>query len=250
MSQRFERCDMAGTAFEDVNLAGATFTNVNMVGVTIQNANLQGMHIEDANIAGLTIFGFRIDGLINAELDRRDPERVRLRMRDLYDPANVREVMARLEALRDAFRARLRATPAALLSAQPGPGEWSALESVRHLLFSEDLYLNRFILQNDEPWNPYGLLSDFLRGWPGYEQVGMAPSDDLETILAAWDRVHAGTRIVVEQLTPERLRAPARNLEGGTQTVAQVLQLLASHDLDHIRQAEAAIAKVSERAQE
>jgi uncharacterized protein YjbI with pentapeptide repeats len=246
---------MAGSAFRDVNLSGATFEDVNLAGVTIRNANLAGaairdanladLRIEDANIGGLTVFGFRIDELIEAELDRRDPERVRLRMRDLYDPEAVREVLARLEELRAAFRQRLRATDAGLLAARPSADEWSALEVVRHLLFAEDLYLNRFILQNDKPWNRLGLLPDFLQPRAGYEDVGRESSDDLETVLAAWDVAHADMRAFLLDLTPEKLHSPARNLDGErTRTVGHILQGLAQHDLEHIRQAEAALARL------
>src|SRR4030042_110117 len=154
---------MAGSVFRDVNLGGATFENVNLAGATIRNANLEGLRIEDANIAGLTVFGFRVGALMETDGDRRAPERARLKMRDLYDPEAVHEVMARLEEIRAAFRQRLRATDAGLLAARPNADEWSALENVRHMLFAEDLYLNRFILQNDKPWNKLGLLPDFLQ---------------------------------------------------------------------------------------
>jgi uncharacterized protein YjbI with pentapeptide repeats len=248
MSQTFEHCDMAGSVFRDVNLSGATFENVNLVGATICNANLEGMRIEDANIDGLTVFGFRVDELLHAELDRRDPERARLRMRDLYDPEAVREVMARLEEIRAAFRQRLRATDAGLLATRPSADEWSALENVRHMLFAEDIYLNRFILQNDKPLNRLGLLPEFLQSRAGYEDVGREPSDDLETVLAAWDAVHAGMRAFLGDLTPERLQSTARNLDGEPgRTVGEMLQVLARHDLEHIRQAEAALAAL-ERA--
>jgi uncharacterized damage-inducible protein DinB len=253
MGQTFEHCDMAGSVFRDVNLGGATFEdvnlagmtiyNANLAGVTIRNANLENFCIEEANIDGLTVFGFRIDELIEAELDRRDPERARLRMRDLYDPEAVREVMARLEDLRAAFRQRLRARDVDLLVARPNADEWSALENVRHMLFAEDLYLNRFILQNDKPWNRLGLLPDFLISREGYEGVGSESSDDLEAVLAAWDAVRTDTQAFLVDLTPEKLRSPARNLDGElVKTVGQILQGLARHDLEHIRQAEATLA--------
>jgi uncharacterized protein YjbI with pentapeptide repeats len=247
MNQTFEHCDMGGSVFRDVNLGGATFEDVNLAGAMIRNANLEGMCIEDANINGLTVFGFRIDELIEAECDRRDPERARLEMRDLYDPEAVREVIARLEELRAAFRQRLRAADAELLAARPSADEWSALENVRHMLFAEDLYLNRFILQNEKPWNRLGLLPDFLLSCEGYVGVGGESSDDLETVLAAWDTVHADTQAFLADLTPEKLRSPARNLDGElVKTVGQILQGLARHDLEHIRQAESALAALEQ----
>ena len=246
MSQIFEHCDMAGSVFRDVNLGGATFEDVNLAGATIRNANLEGLRIEDANIKGLTVFGFRVDELLQAELDRRDPERARLKMRDLCDPEAVREVMARVEELRAAFRQRLRAMDAGLLATRPGADEWSALENVRHMLFAEDVYLNRFILQNDKPLNRLGMLPDFLQSQEGYEDVGREPSYDLESVLVAWDAVHADMRAFLADLTPERLQSTARNLDGTPRgTVGEMLQVLARHDLEHIRQAESALERVS-----
>ncbi len=253
MSQTYEHCDMAGSVFRSVNLGGATFEDVNLAGITICNANLAGatirsanladLRIEDANIKGLTVFGFRVEELIENELDRRDPERARLKMRDLYDPEAVREVVARVEELRAAFRKRLCATDAGLLVMRPSADEWSALENVRHMLFAEDLYLNRFILQNDKPLNWLGMLPDFMRSAQGFEDVGREPPSDLETVLAAWDAVHADMRAFLADLTPERLQSTARNLDGTPRgTVGEMLQVLARHDLEHIRQAEAALA--------
>jgi hypothetical protein len=115
------------------------------------------------------------------------------------------------------------------------------------MLFAEDLYLNRFILQNDKPWSRLGLLPDFLLSREGYEGVNSESSGDLEAVLAAWDAVHADTRAFLVDLTPEKLHSPARNLDGElVKTVGQILQGLARHDLEHIRQAEAALATLEQ----
>ena len=246
MAERFENRDMAGTLFHNVNLHGTTFDDVNMEGVRIYNANLKNVTIDDANIAGLTIFGMRIDQLIETELDRRDPERVRLRMSDLFDPEEVRRVLAHLDALRAAFYARLRATPPDVLNAHPGPERWSALEHVRHLVFAEDMYLNRWLLRNDQPWCKLGFLPPFLEGNPTFVEVGSEPTDDLETVLAAWDAIHAGTQAFVAEITPEILKRDTSDVDFGQRSVGGVLQGMAKHDLAHIRMAETALADAAE----
>ncbi|MBN2007426.1 MAG: DinB family protein [Anaerolineae bacterium] len=254
MTERFENRDMAGTVFQRVNLANATFddanlgnatfSNINLEGATIHNANLKDMHIEDAYIEGLTILGFNIGELIEAEEDRRDPERVRLRMRDCYDPQCVRDMLARLEEIRDTLREKLWATDPQLLTAAPGPGRWCALEHVRHLLFAEELYLNHFILQNDKPLNPMGMLPEFLADEPKYQNVGTEPCTDLEPVLAAWDTAHAAMMAYLADMTPETLRAPARDLGSETHTVGEKLQGLAHHDLQHIRWIESVLSEI------
>ncbi len=242
MGERFENRDMAGTLFHNVNLYGTTFDDVNLENARIYNANLRNVTIDDANIAGLTIFGFRVDELIEAEMNRRDPERLRLRMRDIFDPDEVRRVLAHLDEVRVAFYARLRTIPPDALNAHPGPDRWSALEHVRHLVFAEDMYLNRWLLRNDQPWCKLGFLPPFLEGNPAFAEVGSEPTDDLETVLAAWEAIHAGMKAFVAQITPEILKRDTSDVDFGQRYVGGVLQGMALHDLAHIRMAEAAFA--------
>ena len=252
MAKRFENQDMAESVFrgvnlhkavfEDVNLGGVTFSNVNLGGAIIRDANLKDLAIESAHIVGLTIDGIRVDELIEAELDRRDPERVQLRMADIFNPAETQRVMARLDQVRAAFYARLHATPTEQLAAHPGPDRWSALEHVRHLAFAEDLYLNRWLLRNDRPWCKLGFLPPFLENNPAFADVGSEPTDNLEVVLAAWDAIHAEMLVFLVDVTPEILHRSTRDIDFGQGAVGQVLQGMAQHDLFHIRMAEAALA--------
>lgn len=241
MGQAFEHRDLSGAVFRDVNLYRALFEDVNLGEATIRNANLGDVSIVDANIKGLTIFGIRVDQLIEAELDRRDPERVRLRMTDAHDPEDVRAVIKRLDEVRGRFSDILRAADADSLITRPSTAKWSALENVRHLVFAEDLYLNRWILRNDEPWNRLGLLPAFLARDPNYADVGSQPTDDLEAVLAAWEDINARVRTFVAGLTPEELHRDTSDVDFGQGTVGGVLQGMARHDLHHIRSAEALI---------
>ncbi len=256
MAEQFEACDMAGATFHrvnlgqvtfnDVNLAQAVFENVNLEGAHISNANLRDLRIDDAYIGGMTIFGMRVDELIEAEKDRRDPERARLRMSDRYDPQVVKAVLARLAEVRQAFRERLRATPPEVLNTSPGPNRWTALEHVRHLVFAEDLFLNRRILQNDAPLHALGLLPDFSAGDPAFSGVGSDACRDLETILTAWDESHAAMLAYLADLTPEKLHTV--NHEERPRTVADILQVMAHHDLEHIRWVERVLNELANTA--
>ncbi len=194
MGEIFENRDLAGSVFRCVNLCQAVFDDVNLEGARIGNANLKDLSIDDAFIGGMTVFGIRVDLLIAAELDRRDPERVRLRMSDSSDPEEVRAVMKRLDEVWSEFCQVLRSTEPELLTTRPSPGHWTVIKIVRHLVFAEDLYLNRWILGNDEPWSTVGLLPAFLARDPEYSEVGSEPTDDLESVLEAWAAIHVRTR--------------------------------------------------------
>jgi len=237
MGELFEHRDLSGAVFRDVNLHKALFERVNLGEATIRKSYLGDVSI-DGYIERLTVNGMRVDELIEAELDRRDPERVRLRMADPHDPQHVRAVMERLDEVRARFCEALRATDADSLVTRPSAGKWSALENVRHLVFAEDLYLNRWILRNDQPWCKLGLLPAFLAGNPSYADVG---SDDVETVLAAWEALNARVRAFVAGLTPEDLCRDTSDVDFGQGTVGGVLQGMAQHDLHHIQSAEALI---------
>jgi uncharacterized damage-inducible protein DinB len=155
--------------------------------------------------------------------------------------------MKRLDEVRSEFCERLRAAEARFLTARPRPGQWSVIEIVRHLVFTEELYLDRWILANDEPWSEVGLLPAFLARDPEYARVGSAPTGDLESVLEAWAAVHQRTQAFIAQVTAEQLRRVTREVDFGQGTVGHILRGLAQHDLAHIRQAEAAMAELSEK---
>ena len=246
MSETFENRNMAGTVFHNVNLERAVFDDVNLAEARIRNANLGNFTIDDAYIKGMTIFGFRVDQLIEAELDRRDPERARLCMADCFDPECVRAVLHHLGEVRAGFGAFLRASKLDQLTARPDPDQWSAVENLRHLIFAEDLYLNRWLLQNDDPWCKLGMLPAFLADDSRYAGVGSQPTEDIETLLAAWDAIHTRMMAFVATVTKEELQRNTSPIDFGQGTVGNILQGLAQHDLEHIRQAEAAVAKLAQ----
>ena len=242
VKHKFEAQDLGEAEFVNVNLHKSHFEDVNLAESVIHNANLYNVNIYDANIQGLTIFGIRVDELIEAELDRRDPDRVSLRMKNVHDIAEVLRVIQNLNQLRATFKTRLRSLPSNVINNHPGPGRWSALEHTRHLVFAEDMYLNRWILRNHEPWIKLGFLPPFLFDNPDYADVGTEPTQDLEQVLKVWEDLHARMLSWINEAGEQDLAKDTSSITFGQKTVGDVLQTLAQHDLIHIRMAEAAIA--------
>ncbi len=77
----FIREDLTGARFEQVDLTGSRFRNVDMTGTTIRGALLVNMDI-DGLLENIRINGVDVVPLIEAELDRRYPDRVKMRPAD------------------------------------------------------------------------------------------------------------------------------------------------------------------------
>ena len=161
---------------------------------------------------------------------------------DRHDPDQMRAMVRRLDQIREDLCRLVRSTPLDALTRRPGDDKWSALEHLRHLLFAEDLYVNRWILRNDTAFSGLGNLPDFLRGRPGFETAGADPTTDVEKIIHEWAAIHKLTLAFVTDATADQLTTDTSDIDFGQGTVGGVLQGMARHDLHHIRCIEQAIA--------
>ena len=80
--------DYEGAEFTDLSMAGATLREVDLSGVRMRGVLLLNADIDGA-IDGLRVNGVEVMPLIEAELDRLHPERLRLR------PATPRRCVTR-----------------------------------------------------------------------------------------------------------------------------------------------------------
>src|SRR6476469_99397 len=82
----FFRQDLRGSRFRDVDLRESRLHDVDLSGAVLRGVQLDGAEI-DGDVEGLTINGVEVRPLIEAELDRRYPERRSMRP---TDPAGFR----------------------------------------------------------------------------------------------------------------------------------------------------------------
>lgn len=243
----FEHKEMQESVFSNTGLNNSVFKCSNLENAVITDTFLRNMKISFCLYDGLTIDGIEVLPLVEAEKDRLDPERIRLRIINPFDPDEVKKVVHHLDEVRDGFYAFLRPTPHEQLIKKPkGIDRWSALEHVRHLVFAEDLYLNHRLLNNNIPYNPIGMIPDFLKNDPSFNKVGSKPTEDLEEVLSAWSRIHDEMKKYTNNITPELLKSELDMNPGSPEkvTVGYILQMLPPHDLLHIRMAEKAIEEV------
>ena len=196
---RFERVRLAGARFHDVDLSGARFRQVNLMGAVVRGGMLRGVELSGW-IEDLRVNGVDVVPLVQAELDRRYPDRAAMRP---TDPDGFRRALDILERLWAQTVERARALPPEALHERVD-GEWSFIETLRHLVFATDAWVRRAVLGDPSPWHPLDLPHDDMPDEPSVPRDRTArPSLDQMLALRA-DRM-AAVRQVVDGLTEARL---------------------------------------------
>jgi len=205
---RFLRVDLTDAEFRDADLSRAQFRGVAFHGVVMRGVELGDVRI-DGEIKNLVINGVDVAPLVDAELDRRDPDRVKMRP---TDPAGFRDAWDLVERLWDGTVERARGLDPQLLH-ESVDGEWSFIETLRHLVYATDAWVRRAILGDPSPWHPLDLPWDEMPDTPGTPRDREArPSLD-EVLALRRDRM-ATVRTVIDGLTDASLAAQTEPVEG------------------------------------
>jgi uncharacterized damage-inducible protein DinB len=205
---RFERVDLAGAELRAVNLSGAVFRGVDLTGVVMRGVELVNADIY-GEIVNLTVNGVDIGPLVEAELDRRYPGRATMRP---ADPAGFGQAWDAVERLWGQTVARARRLPRELLH-ESVDGEWSFIETLRHLVFATDAWIRRAILGDPAPWDPLDLPWDEMPDTPGVPRDRQVrPS--LEVVLELRRDRMATVRQVIEGLTEAALDSRTEPVPG------------------------------------
>ncbi len=205
---RFDHVDLSGSQFRASDLTETRFRAVEMSRVVMRGAELVDVDIY-GEIVNLTINGVDIGPLVDAELDRRNPDRVKMRP---TDPAGFREAWDVVERLWGETVGRARRLDPELLH-ESVAGEWSFTETLRHLVFATDSWIRRAILGDSSPWDPLDLPWDEMPDTPGVPRDrGARPSLDVVLELRR-DRMST-VREVLDGLTDEVLDGYTEPVEG------------------------------------
>jgi len=205
----FRQQDLAGARFEELSLNGAVFHDVNLENVLFDNVNLRGARVRGALVVDVAINGMvqnlRVNGvdvvpLIEAELNQRYPDRVKMRP---ADADGFCEAWGILERLWGETVDRARALPPSLLH-ESVDGEWSFIETLRHLVFATDAWVRRTVLGDPAPWDPLDLPHDEMRDEPSVPR-DRAARPSLDEVLALRADRMTTVRTLIADITEERL---------------------------------------------
>lgn len=196
---RFDEVELNGASLRRVDLSDAQFRNVDLSRVVMRGVDLIDVDIH-GEIENLVINGVDVTPLIEAELDRRLPDRAKMRP---VDPEGFREAWAILDHLWAGTIERARRFAPEQLHESVN-GEWSFIETLRHLSFAIDSWIRRAILGDPAPWDALGLPFDEWPDGPEFSRaLGARPS--LDTVLALRRGRSATVREYLEQLTDQTL---------------------------------------------
>jgi len=225
-----------GSRVDDLDLSGVHLHGANLEGAKFTDAYLCGADIS-GDIEGLRVNGVDVEPLVEAELDRRFPERVKLRATDVE---GMLEAWSMLEVLWTGTTGRASRLPQDLLFRRVD-GEWSFVETLRHLVFATDCWLFRAIHLARHPYHPWGL------PWTGPEwgrEVGLDTfaRPALAEILPVRLEHQQAVRATLENLTdrdlseirtaPDELGHP-----NGEHSVLHCLHVILNEEWEHHRYA-------------
>ncbi len=219
---RFVDDDLSGSEFREVVLNRSRF-----VGVVMQHAEIDGL------VTDLVVNGVEVTGFVQAELDRRHPVRLLIRSED---PADLRQGWATLRADWAATLDRLAALTSERAHASVD-GEWSAVQTLRHLLFVHDSWFARAVLGRSHAFHPWGLASDFV---PHQDAMGLdgAAGPALADVVAARRRREDELTEFLASATSEELARQTtppddRGWPPETGTVARCLRVVLDEEWAH-----------------
>ncbi|MCW6006768.1 DinB family protein [Micromonospora sp. CPCC 205371] len=215
----FRDQDLTGAHFQHVRLRGATMRQIDFTGVQIrgslfEGSRMRGVEMVDVDIYGelrnVVVNGVDIAPLVDAELNRRMPDRAKMHP---HNADGFREAWAILERLWEGTVTRAKTFPEPDLH-RGVDDEWSFIQTLRHLSFASAAWVDRMILGNTSPWHPLDLPWDEAEGWEGIPWDREArPS--LDEVLALRRDRQAMVRHVIEALTDQQLASALTRTEPG-----------------------------------
>ncbi|WP_035857707.1 DinB family protein [Cryptosporangium arvum] len=190
------------TRYVDEDLRGAEFrecdlTEARLIGVVMQDAVIDGL------VDNLVVNGVEVTGYVEAELDRRHPVRVLIRS---DDPADLREAARRLRSGWAATVERIGRTPG--IERRSVNDEWSAAETMRHLVFVHDSWFRRCCLGSTDLFTPMGL-GTTVEPYHGAHGLDLAADPGFDEIVSVRDAQAAEVEAWLDEVTPAQLDAPA-----------------------------------------
>jgi uncharacterized damage-inducible protein DinB len=228
--RRFHADDLSGAVFRECDLSGAR-----IVGCIVSDLRISGF---GGGVGRVVVEDVDVTGYVEAELDRRFPERVALR--GARTAAELRAVWAQVERLWAGTLAAARALPEEELHRRVDD-EWSFVETLRHLVFAVDVWVGRMLRAEPAPFHPLGLPPTDM---PAAEAAGLGLDPAARPAFDEVVAVHAGRAarmsaavgaVTDEQLDEVRTGVPAPSWGEESRPVRACLRVVINEHVAHRR---------------
>ena len=229
-----ERQFPAGTRLDDLDLSDVHLHSASFERAKLTDASFRGADIS-GDFEGARINGIDIEPVIQAELDRRFPDRVRLRSTDVD---GLRGAWSMVDSLWAQATERVNRLPQDVQFRRVN-GEWGFVETLRHLIFATDCWLFRGVQLISRPYHPWGLpWTGVEPEWSRHIGIDTSLTPSLAEVLPVREEHQHAVRDALERLTHAELaevRTPPDE-EGhpsGEHTVLQCLHVLLNEEWEH-----------------
>ena len=238
MAAEYDRTDeFAGARFTNADFRAAKFHSCDFRQVKITDSWLDDVSIS-GDIARVVVNDVDVTGYVQAELERRFPERAQVNAMKTAD--DYRAIWTAIERLWSGTTARIERLPEPARHERVD-GEWSFVETMRHLIFAIDAWVSRTVLDEPMPYHRLGLththyppqdaaaLGIDLAAQPSYAEVMEVRADRFALV-----------RRIVDDLSDadlERLctRTPAPGYPEKPNPVGNCLRVIMYEEIEHHR---------------
>lgn len=237
MTTEFQEQDLSGASFWGVWLRGATFRDVDFTGVRTHHVLIEDVEI-DGHVDGLVINGVDVTDYVNAH-DPWQPLRGMIRAGDAN---SIREAW---EAL-DAAWAQTLAGAATLTEAQRRQrvdGEWSLIETLRHLVFATDKWFT--VPLSGGTFHAAGLPNSGSANFP-FNGIDTTTDPSEEAVMAARRDAGDTVRRHLAELDDASLTDRVDVPESGNASVLQCWHAVLEEDFEHLRYARRDLAALGD----
>ena len=177
------RTDLRALRVRAASVEDVLLEHADVRDVLVRDTRLRGVELQRVEIWGdledVSVNGVDVGPLVEAELDRRFPDHALMRP---TDADGFRRAWQVLGGLWDGTLEQVRGLDPDLLHVGVH-GEWSVVETLRHLVFASESWVGRTVLGEASPWHPLSLPWDGMPDTPGVPR-DREVRPDLDTVLA------------------------------------------------------------------
>lgn len=246
--------DFHGASFFLADLGAARFRDCELVDVRFDDCVLHDLKL-DGDVQRLVVNGVDVTDYVERELDQRYPERVPIRALRAATAPRADDVRALWHTVEQAWgetTARAERLPEVALQERVD-GEWSFVETLRHLVFATDAWASRTILDEERPYHRWGVPAGGYRA-DDAAAIGLdlaARPSYAEVKDARQSRQLVVSRIVADLSDADLLRMCMRNPGRGYPeepvAVSRCLRVVLNEETEHRRYAERDLTVLEQR---